>query len=460
MAVIVTVPGKRGEKDMKKHRWTIVFTACLLAFTVFLAMDTFVLPSVYQTEAIEMNMNMFSQAEAGSNTSGKDQTNEEDGEKGKTSKSKVTGESDETEGSENTEETKESGNAEGAKESGNSEETDDPGNADETVETETAKGTEEQGETEESSKPGSGTGGHRKKPGGSSAGKPGRSSTSMPGESSAGKSGGSSKGDSGSSSGSSSFDEEEALESAAAVTTDNAESSDSYEDENIKITYTQYTTNGTTIHVADVQLSSAEYLKTAFAQDTYGKNVTEATSSIAEAHDAVLAINGDYYGVQEKGYVIRNGVVYRDKAGDSEVLCIYADGSMKIVDPSSVTAQELVDQGVWQAFSFGPGLLENGQILVDTQDEVDRAKTSNPRTALGQIGEGHYVLVVSDGRTDESEGLSLYELAQFLQQQGVQTAYNLDGGGSSTMVFLGRVVNQPVGGRGNGQRAVTDIVYV
>lgn len=191
---------------MKKHRWTIVFTACLLAFTVFLAMDTFVLPSVYQTEAIEMNMNMFSQAEAGSNTSGKDQTNEEDGEKGKTSKSKVTGESDEIEGAENTEETKESGNAEGAKKSGNSEETEDPGNADETVETETAKGTEEQGETEESSKPGSGTGGHRKKPGGSSAGKPGRSSTSMPGESSAGKSGGSSKGDSGSSSGSSSFD--------------------------------------------------------------------------------------------------------------------------------------------------------------------------------------------------------------------------------------------------------------
>ena len=451
MAVIVTVPGKRGEKDMKKHRWTIVFTACLLAFTVFLAMDTFVLPSVYQTEAIEMNMNMFSQAEAGSNTSGKDQTNEEDGEKGKTSKSKVTGESDETEGSENTEETKESGN---------SEETEDPGNADETVETETAKGTEEQGETEESSKPGSGTGGHRKKPGGSSAGKPGRSSTSMPGESSAGKSGGSSKGDSGSSSGSSSFDEEEALESAAAVTTDNAESSDSYEDENIKITYTQYTTNGTTIHVADVQLSSAEYLKTAFAQDTYGKNVTEATSSIAEAHDAVLAINGDYYGVQEKGYVIRNGVVYRDKAGDSEVLCIYADGSMKIVDPSSVTAQELVDQGVWQAFSFGPGLVEDGEISVSLDSEVGRAKASNPRTAIGIIDDLHYVFVVSDGRTDDSEGVSLYELASFMEQLGVQTAYNLDGGGSSTMVFRNQIINNPTGGFGNREREVSDIVYI
>ena len=68
--------------------------------------------------------------------------------------------------------------------------------------------------------------------------------------------------------------------------------------------------------------------------------------------------------------------------------------------------------------------------------------------------------MVSDGRTDDSEGLSLYELAAFLRELGVQTAYNLDGGGSSTMVFLGSVVNQPVGGRGSGQRAVTEIVYV
>lgn len=418
MAVSVTVPRKRGEKDMKKHKWTIAFTACLLAFTVFLAMDTFVLPSVYQTDAMEMNMNVFSQAEAGSSTSGKDQTSQEDEETGTTSKSEVTGATEETDE------------------------------------------TEESGETGGSSNPGSGTGGHRKKPGGSSAGKPGRSSTSMPGESSAGKSGGSSKGKSGSASKSSSFDEEEALESAAAVTTDNAENSDSYEDENIKVTYTQYTTNGTTIHVADVQLSSAEYLKTAFAQDTYGKNVTEATSSIAEAHGAVLAINGDYYGVQEKGYVIRNGVVYRDKAGDSEVLCIYADGSMKIIDPSSVTAQELVDQGVWQAFSFGPGLVEDGEISVSLDSEVGRAKASNPRTAIGIIDDLHYVFVVSDGRTDDSEGVSLYELASFMEQLGVQTAYNLDGGGSSTMVFRNQIINNPTGGFGNREREVSDIVYI
>ena len=244
------------------------------------------------------------------------------------------------------------------------------------------------------------------------------------------------------------------------MTTDNAGNSETYEDENVKITYTQYTTNGTTIHVADVRLSSAEYLKTAFANDTYGKNVTEATSSIAEAHDAILAINGDYYGVQEKGYVIRNGIVYRDKAGDSQVLCIYADGSMKIIDPSTVTAQELVDQGVWQAFSFGPGLVEDGEISVSLDSEVGRAKASNPRTAIGVIDDLHYVFVVSDGRSSDSEGLSLYELASFMDQLGVQTAYNLDGGGSSTMVFRNQIINNPTGGFGDREREVSDIVYI
>lgn len=394
---------------MKKHTWTIAFTSCLLAFTVFLGMDTFVLSSVYQTDATGMNTEMFSQAEVSVNKAEKDQENqktvEEDQENQKT--------------------------PEGAQENQN------------TVEGAQEKQKNSKGEDDEET--GSGASPQRKKPGNSS--KHG--------------SGSSSKNDSGSSSKSrSSFDEEEAAAEAALVTTDNTGSSDTYEDENVKITYTQYTTNGTTIHVADVQLSSAEYLKTAFAEDTYGKNVTEATSAIAEAHDAILAINGDYYGVQEKGYVIRNGIVYRDQAGESEVLCIYADGSMKIVDPSTVTAQELVDQGVWQAFSFGPGLVENGEISVSLDSEVGRAKASNPRTAIGVIDDLHYVFVVSDGRTDDSEGLSLYELASFMDQLGVQTAYNLDGGGSSTMVFQNQIINNPTGGFGDREREVSDIVYI
>ena len=86
---------------------------------------------------------------------------------------------------------------------------------------------------------------------------------------------------------------------------------------------------------------------------------------------------------------------------------------------------------------------------------------SNPRTAIGIIDENHYVFVVSDGRSDESEGLSLRELAEFMESLGVTTAYNLDGGGSSTMYFNGSVVNNPTtGGSTTKERSVSDIVYI
>ena len=235
-----------------------------------------------------------------------------------------------------------------------------------------------------------------------------------------------------------------------------------YSDENVSIAMTQYREYDTDIYVAEVWLSSAQYLKTAFAENSYGKNVTAKTSEIASQCEAILAINGDYYGARESGYVIRNGVVYRDYgSGSTDILCIYADGSFAITNSAESSAQELVDAGVWQAFSFGPGLVENGGITVDQNTEVGKAMASNPRTAIGQISELHYVFVVSDGRTDQSEGLSLYELATFLQSLGVKTAYNLDGGGSSTMVLMGEVINNPTtGGSRTKERSVSDIVYI
>ena len=237
-------------------------------------------------------------------------------------------------------------------------------------------------------------------------------------------------------------------------------SSDIYQDENITVTLKEYYEYDTHIYVADVLLTSAEYLKTAFAEDTYGKNITEKTSTMAEAHNAVLAVNGDYYGVQESGYVIRNGVVYRDNGNGNDILCLYADGRMEVVDSDEYTAEELAAQGVWQAFCFGPGLLEDGLVTVTEDQEVGKSMASNPRTAIGMITNNHYVFVVSDGRTHESEGLSLYELAQFMQTLGVQTAYNLDGGGSSTMYFNGQVVNNPTTNGKIKERGVSDIVYI
>lgn len=235
-----------------------------------------------------------------------------------------------------------------------------------------------------------------------------------------------------------------------------------YSDGNITITLTEYQENDTTIYVADVVLSSAEYLKTAFAKSAYGKNVTEKTSSIADSVGAILAINGDYYGTQETGYVIRNGVLYRSTgSSDNEDLVIYSDGSFEIISEGDMTAEELLANGAVQVLSFGPALVQSGEISVTVDEEVGKAKTSNPRTAIGIISDLHYVFVVADGRTDESEGLSLYELAEFMQGLGVETAYNLDGGGSSTMVFNGEVINNPTSsGNSIKERKVSDIVYI
>ncbi len=228
------------------------------------------------------------------------------------------------------------------------------------------------------------------------------------------------------------------------------------------ITVTEYTVADTQVYVADVEVTSALQIKTAFAEDTYGRNITAKTSEIAAANGAVLAINGDYYGAQESGYVIRNGVLYRDTAaGDTEILVIYRDGTVEIRNTGEVTAQELLDAGAWQVLSFGPALVENGEVAVDEDDEVGKAMADNPRTAIGIIDENHYLFVVSDGRTDESEGLTLAELAEFLQSLGAETAYNLDGGGSSTMYYEGEVINNPTtSGRSIKERKVSDIVYL
>lgn len=236
----------------------------------------------------------------------------------------------------------------------------------------------------------------------------------------------------------------------------------SYSDENIAITITEERRHDTSVYVADIVLSSPEYLQTAFAQNAYGRNVTEKTSEIAESVGAILAINGDYYGAQEEGYVLRNGVIYRNTAAAGQTdLVIYEDGSFGIINEEEVTAEELLADGAQQILSFGPALVEDGAVVVSKNDEVGKAKASNPRTAIGIVDDLHYIFVVSDGRTDESAGLSLSQLAEFMTELGAVTAYNLDGGGSSTMYFNGEVINHPTtSGRSIKERSVSDIVYI
>ena len=238
----------------------------------------------------------------------------------------------------------------------------------------------------------------------------------------------------------------------------------SYKDDNISINLTETTVNNTQVYVADITVSSSDYLKTAFAQNAFGTNVTAKTSETATDNNAILAVNGDYYGANSTGYVIRNGVVYRDTVREDSSngdLAIYKDGSFKIIYEDQISADQLVKDGVVNLLAFGPALVENSEIAVGTNEEVGQAMASNPRTAIGIIDENHYIIVVSDGRTSESKGLSLYQMAEVMKSYGVKTAYNLDGGGSSTLYFNGQVINKPTtGGNKISERAVSDIVYI
>ena len=121
---------------------------------------------------------------------------------------------------------------------------------------------------------------------------------------------------------------------------------------------------------------------------------------------------------------------------------------------------------MWNTLSFGPGLVEGGAVLPGIDDlEIDTnfgnhsVQGRQPRTGVGMVSTNHLLFVVVDGRSDGySRGVTMSELAQIFVNHKVRVAYNLDGGGSSTMVFKGDLVNNPLG-RGQ-ERGTSDILYV
>lgn len=236
------------------------------------------------------------------------------------------------------------------------------------------------------------------------------------------------------------------------------------DDLQIKIQKVESGNDKITYYVADVQVKEESDLYSAFAKNKFGRNIIETTSSIAEDNDAVFAINGDYYGFREDGILIRNGVVYRDAAA-REGLAFYEDGTMKTYDETSTSAENLVSEGVIDTFSFGPTLVENSKAITNFEGvKIDKnignssIQNSNPRTGVGIISPNHYVFVVVDGRKEGySKGMTLNEFSKVFEDVGCTDAYNLDGGGSSTMYFMGRVVNNPLGK--NQEREISDILY-
>lgn len=184
----------------------------------------------------------------------------------------------------------------------------------------------------------------------------------------------------------------------------------------------------------------------------------EAPWLMARRYRAVLAITGDNLSRSEtelKGILIRNGTIYSSNQAQ-DTLALYSDElTMKVYKPNTITPQELLDQGVVNTFSFGPTLLLNGERdLTSKRGNLGRA---NPRCGIGMVEPGHFVAITVDGRqTWFSVGMTIDEFAQLFYLNGCQLAYNLDGGSSTAMVFMGENLNQHSGEGSDMQRPWTD----
>ena len=256
--------------------------------------------------------------------------------------------------------------------------------------------------------------------------------------------------------------------SSAAPATNVTVAENSYSSSNTSIEIQQVSTGSgsdtVTYYVADVKLTNATDLRSAFANNSYGTNIVAKPSAMASEHDAILAINGDYYGFRSDGILIRNGVIYRD-SGTRDGMAFYTDGRVEVYDETTTNAQTLLDAGVWNTLSFGPALVNNSQVLsgidqveVDTNVGNHSIQGKQPRTAVGWVETNHLKLVVVDGRSEGySRGVTMTELAQIMADLGCACAYNIDGGGSSAMYFNGSIINQPSNG---GERDTSDILYI
>ena len=225
-----------------------------------------------------------------------------------------------------------------------------------------------------------------------------------------------------------------------------------YQSANLNLTGTTHHGYNSDYYVVDIYVKDIACLKTAMANDKYGRGQRQWPSEIAEANNAIAAINGDFYSARQEGTVLRNGVLYRDYLfGDVGVL--YWDGTFETYNEMEYNLDSIMARGAYQIWNFGPMLLENGQPMTDFNSSVTKA---NPRTAIGYYEPGHYCFVVVDGRTKQSDGMTMEELSQLFYNLGCAEAYNLDGGQTSQLVWNGHVISNPY----DGGRECSDIVMV
>ena len=198
-------------------------------------------------------------------------------------------------------------------------------------------------------------------------------------------------------------------------------------------------------------------------------------AEIARKNQVVFAMNTDYYTYRLGrktmiGMVIRDKTVFFDRVPEAnrrqfpnlDTLAMYQDGSWGVYHSDELTAQQYLEDGAVDVFSFGPYLVRDGE-LNPFLKEMRNGKTDQPRCAIGMIEPGHYFAILAEGRIPrESVGVNIDFLAEHMLAAGCQQALNLDGGQTAVMCFMGDQITRIgkyAGGR-TSARTTTEIMGI
>lgn len=228
----------------------------------------------------------------------------------------------------------------------------------------------------------------------------------------------------------------------------------SYQSANVNVSYQRIEENDVIYFVADVYVSDLGYLRSGFANGKYNGGF-QMIDEIARQENAVVALSGDHYAGRGEGLVVRNGVLYRETRFQ-DVCVLLSDGTMVTLTNAELDMDDLKAAAPWQVWAFGPELLDDeGHALTSFNSIV---LPNNPRAAIGYVEPGHYYLVEVEGtRTgyySGSRGMKMYELANLFESLGCKSAYNLDGGQSVGLAWMGELVSFRY------DRSIPDIIYV
>ena len=234
-----------------------------------------------------------------------------------------------------------------------------------------------------------------------------------------------------------------------------------YYDETILAITWKEIINGNMVTFAEVKLAHGSQLRRALAGNEYGSSVEEYPTNMAKNANAVLAINGDFYNFRDLGITVYQRQLYRHAPKSVDTAYFTASGDMIFskrgeLSDKAEAEQFVEDNDVVFSVAFGPILVENGQKVTNAKYPIGEIEKKYSRTAIGQRDELHYILMTVNYEGPCQVTCTLAQATDYIYAKGVEKAYALDGGQTSSMVFNGELVNRVDWGN---ERTMSDIIY-